>query len=110
MKAARSIDRETATYPWAAVINARMRNIENESHYTHAQRTQCIRMYDALESVYSCRGIHLNYRKRFVAIKIDNVNTFDRKALRLLEASWGSDVEKIVTAQGIIYRVCFTKG
>lgn len=109
MKAVRSIDRKTAPYPWAAAINARMRNIANETHYTHAQRTQCIRMYDALEGVYSCKGIHLNYRKRFVAIKVDGVYTFDRKALRLLEASWGNDVEKIVTAQGFIYRITFAK-
>lgn len=107
MKAARSIDREEAGAPWAAVYDARMRNIANASLYTDAQQARGMRMAFALELCYKADGIHVNYRKKFIAVKVDNAQVWDRKALRELEASWGSDVEKIVTKQGIIYRIKF---
>jgi hypothetical protein len=109
MKAQRTIDRDKAPIPFAAVLNARMLNIENESLYTQQQRTKVIAMMHALELVYKAAAFHINYRKRFIAIKIDDAQIWKRKDLRALEATWGDDVVKIFTKQGIIYRKSFAQ-
>jgi hypothetical protein len=107
MQKARSIDRDSAPIPWAAIANVRMRNIANASLFTDQQKAKAIAMSHALELCYKADGIHVNYRKKFIAVKVDNAQVWDRKALRSLEDSWGSDVEKIDTKQGIIYRKKF---
>jgi hypothetical protein len=107
MQKARNIDRDSAPIPWAAVANARMLNIANASLYTDAQKARGLRMAYALELCYKADGIHVNYRKTFIAVKVDNAQVWNRKELLALEASWGNDVQKIITKQGIIYRIKF---
>jgi hypothetical protein len=107
MKAARSIDRDSAPIPWAAVANARMLNIANASLYTDRQKTKAIAMSHALELCINSDGVHVNYRKTFIAVKVDNPRIYNRHSLRNLEESWGNNVEKIVTPQGYIYRIKF---
>lgn len=107
MQKARNIDRDSAPIPWAAVANARMRNIANASLYTDRQKAKAIAMSHALELCINCDGVHVNYRKTFIAIKVDNPHIYNRHSLRLLEESWGNNVEKIITPQGYIYRIKF---
>jgi hypothetical protein len=108
MLKARNIDREESTFPWVAARDARMRSYAASGGYTERQKIKCEAMKLALELVYKCKEIHLNYRKKFVAIKIDAPTYVDRKQLKLLEGDWGSNVAKILTPQGIIYRVTFS--
>jgi hypothetical protein len=105
---ARSINRDEATVPWYAARDARMRSAVEATHYTDMQKAKCEGMRFALEMVYGFKEIHITYRKKFVAIKVEHPIIRERKALRLLESDWGSNVVKIRTAQGIIYRVNFS--
>jgi hypothetical protein len=108
MLKARHIDSEESPVPWFAVQDARMRSYAASTRYTDRQKIKCEAMKLALELVYRCKEVHLNYRNKFVAIKIDAPSYVDRKQLKLLEGDWGNNVEKILTAQGIIYRVKFS--
>jgi hypothetical protein len=49
----------------------------------------------------------VTYRKKFVAIKLDQARVRDRHALSLLEKDYEKcgDVTKIVTDQGVTYRI-----
>ena len=106
MKAARSIDSERAPIAWAAVADARMRNIANASLYTDKQKAKAIAISHALELCINSDGVHVNYRKNFIAVKVDNPRIYNRHSLRNLEGSW-ENVEKIITKQGYIYRIKF---
>ena len=104
---ARNIDRDSAPFPWAAIANARMRNAVNASLYTDKQKAKAIAMSHALELCFNCNGVHVNYRKTFIAIKVDHPHTYNQHSLQSLEESWGNNVSKIVTDQGYIYRIKF---
>lgn len=107
MLKARNIDREAAPFPWAAIKNAEMRNAVNASNYSQQQKAKAMGMQYALELCVKCDATHINYRKTFIAIKIENPRIYNKLSLKLLEESWGADVAKIITPQGWIYRIKF---
>lgn len=101
-----AIDTQEAPNKWWAARDARMRAAAQWTHYTQAERTQAERMALGLEMVYSAKGIHINPRQRFITIKIDRPVVKDRKTLALLEQDYAAlGVIKVVSAQGIIYRI-----
>ncbi len=108
---AQVIERDVAPFPWLAARDAHMRSEVCKHTYSTKQRAKADAIKFALELCYSCRDIYLTYRQRFIAIKVENINRIDKKNLAMLEASWVGDssviVEKIKTAQGIIYRIKF---
>jgi hypothetical protein len=60
----------------------------------------------ALELCYSAKNFYINPRGKFITIKIDNPRVKDRSNLALLEQDYVEQgITKIVTAQGITYRI-----
>ena len=93
-------------YAYAAARDARMRAAAMWSHYTEAERVRAERTKLALELSYSDRIFYLNPRGKFITIKIDNPRVKDRANLALLEEDYAAQgITKIVTAQGITYRI-----
>ncbi len=89
-----------------AYLDARMRNLAGKSHYSYAQQTRAERMRLVLEIVYCAKDIYVNYRQRFIALKVDGARVADRVALSELEAEWAQEgITKAVTAQGVVYRI-----
>jgi len=105
MLKARNIDREEAPFPWAAIQNAAMRNAVNGSNYTQRQKAKAMGMQHALDLCVNVDGSYINYRKTFIAIKLDNPRVKDKAALKLLESDWGANIAKIITPQGWVYRI-----
>ena len=101
------IDSKSAgSYAYAAALNARMTSLVNSSHFSDAQKLQAERMQLAIDLVYSSRGVHVNYRKTQITIKVDQPRVRDRRMLALLEQDWtGAGVVKRVSDQGINYRI-----
>jgi len=92
-------------YARAATINARVSSYAASTHYTQSQRTQAERVKIMLEEVYS-GTVYLNYRKKFIAIKIETPRVRNSKLLRELETEYTlRGYSKIQTAQGITYRI-----
>jgi hypothetical protein len=59
-----------------------------------------------LEMVYNAKGIHINPRGKFIAIKVDQPQVRDRKNLALLEKDYELlSITKVVTEQGVTYRI-----
>lgn len=89
-----------------AFLDARMRNLAGKSHYSYAQQTRAERMRLVLEIVYTAKDIYINYRQRFIAVKVDGARVADKTSLSELEAEWALEgITKAVTAQGVVYRI-----
>lgn len=97
---------EDAPYKAAAAIDARMRNIAGASHYPQAKKIRAERVKYALELVYNAANIFINYRQKFIAVKVSAPTVYNKKDLALLEGDWTKEgITKHETAQGIIYRI-----
>lgn len=89
-----------------AFLDARMRNLAGKSHYSYAQQTRAERMRLVLEIVYTAKDIYINYRQRFIAVKVDGARVADKTNLSELEAEWALEgITKAVTDQGVVYRI-----
>ena len=93
-------------FAWFAARDARMRSFANASLYTEAEKNRAERMRMGLTLVYSAKEFHIEYRKKFISLKIDKPVVRDRKTLALLESDYNLlGVVKRVTNQGITYRI-----
>jgi len=94
------------SFAWFAAKDARQRSLSNASLFTDAQKAKAERVKFALELVYSCERVTVDYCKKWVRIKVHKGTIKDKKNLRLLENDWATQgIAKIATPQGIIYRV-----
>jgi hypothetical protein len=93
-------------FAWFAARDARMRSYENASLYTESEKNRAERMRMGLTLVYAGKEFHIEYRKKFISLKIDKPAVRDRKNLALLESDYTVlGVVKRVTNQGITYRI-----
>ena len=106
MKAQELETKSAGYYAYAAARDASMRAVAMWSHYTDRQRVRAERMKLGLEMVYNAKGIHINPRGKFIAVKVDRPQVRDRKNLALLEKDYELlSITKVVTEQGITYRI-----
>ena len=93
-------------YAYAAARDARMRAVAMWSHYDPKQQVEAERVKLGLELVYAAKGIYVNPRAKFIAVKVDQPRVRDRKGLQFLEEEWESKgYKKVATAQGVTYRI-----
>jgi hypothetical protein len=89
-----------------AYLDARMRNLAGKSHYSYKDQTRAERMKLVLELVYTAKEIYINYRAKFIAVKVDGARVADKVSLSELEAEWADQgITKAVSAQGVVYRI-----
>jgi hypothetical protein len=106
MKAQELETKSAGYYAFAAARDASMRAVAMWSHYTDRERVRAERMKLGLEMVYNAKGIHINPRGKFIAVKVDQPQVRDRKNLALLEKDYELlSITKVVTEQGITYRI-----
>lgn len=102
----KDLDTLSASNKWFAARDARMRNYIKSSLYNEVEKLKAERMRLGLGLVYSTKDIHINYRDRFIAIKLDNPTVKDNKTLRLLESDYAKQgIIKRTSSQGVIYRI-----
>ena len=106
MKAQELETKSAGYFAYAAARDASMRAIAMWSHYTDRERVRAERMKLGLEMVYNAKGIHINPRGKFIAVKVDQPQVRDRKNLALLEQDYVLEgITKVLTKQGITYRI-----
>ena len=89
-----------------AYLDARMRNLAGKSHYSYSDQTRAERMKIVLELVYTAKEIYINYRAKFIAVKVDGARVADKVSLSELETEWATQgITKAVSAQGVVYRI-----
>jgi len=102
----RDLDTQPATNRWWAAKDANRLNLRWEPTYSEQQKIKASRMRGCLDLVYGNRGVHVNFREKWIAVKVDRAIVRDRVNLRLLETDWAQEgIERRDTAQGVIYRI-----
>ena len=92
-------------FAFAAAMDALRRNGEMRSTYTSNQRKRAQSIYDLLDTAYSYKNMYMNFRKKFVSIKLEGARARDTMA-RDVEAMFRAEgIERLVSAQGVIYRI-----
>jgi hypothetical protein len=98
--------KDAGFYKFAAMRDARMRNEAMKSTYTDKERVRAERMRMGLECVYRSKEVHINYRKKFIAIKLSNAIMLNRASVADLERDYALEgISKEITPQAIIYRI-----
>lgn len=101
-----TLDTKQAPNAFFAARDARMRNYAQGSSYSAAEKLRAERMKLGLELVYAADEIHINYRGKFIAVKLSNARVRDRDSVNALEAAYAVEgIVKRVSAQGTIYRI-----
>ena len=89
-----------------AALNAYFRNREMACTYTREQQCLAQRALDLLDTAYAYAESYINYRKKFIAVKIEGAirrdKTMAREAVSILESK---GYEVVVTPQGIVVRI-----
>jgi hypothetical protein len=102
----KDINTPKAYNPWYAIQDAKRRSIANQSHFSQAKQVAADRMAMVLPMVYKNSGVYINYRAKFIAVKVSEATVKNSKDLVKLEADWTKlGYTKRVSAQGIIYRI-----
>ena len=102
----RDLDTKEACNAFFAARDARMRNYAMSSTYTERERLRAEQVKLGLECVYRVTEVHINYRQKFIAVKLTNALVRDRASVADLEAFYASQgIEKRISAQGTIYRI-----
>ena len=103
---ASTLDTKEASNAFFAARDARMRNYALSSTYTPAERLRAEQVKLGLECVYRSTEVHINYRKKFIAVKLSNALVRDRASVADLEAFYAQEgIVKRTSAQGTIYRI-----
>ena len=98
--------RNAGKFAWFAARDARMRSYENASLYTEEEKVRAERIRVGLTLAYRAKQFHVEYRKKFISVKLDGAVVLDRKNLKTLEADYSNlGVVKRVTNQGVTYRI-----
>jgi len=97
------------SFAYAAARDASIRNCINRSLYTELELRKTQTAVDLLDMVYKYSKLYVNYRKKFIAIKITDAQARSRRQKQELEQLFAdAGYSKVVTAQGTTYRL-FTR-
>lgn len=93
-------------FAWFANYDARMKSIVNGTRYNDHQKVRAERIRLALGLVVKAEQIFIEYRKRFISVKVHGPQYINKKQLNTLENDWElENIVKIKTSQGFTYRV-----
>jgi hypothetical protein len=103
----KSIETKSAgAYAYAAAMNATLYSDQCRMLYTNSQRAKAETFLDIVCAAYSARKAYITYRKSFMTIKVDAPTLRDRHARNVLDTICTErGYQKVVSAQGIIYRM-----
>lgn len=92
---------------WFAVQDAMRINENNKSKFTAQERQRAITALDLLDNAYKYDEAYINYRQKFIVIKLDGARIKDKRWLNEVESIFEerkTRIEKVVSNQGVIYR------
>lgn len=102
----RELDTREATNKWWAHRDAEQRSYAASTHYSEQQKIAAERMKLALDLCYSNKGIYVNFRNKFITVKVAAARVKNKFELLLLEKEYEQrGYTKAVSDQGVIYRI-----
>lgn len=89
-----------------AAINAQYRNREMAMTYNPTQLCSAQRAFDLLDTAYSYARSYVNYRKKFIAVKLERQTARNRKtAQEVLSILEDKGYSVVSTPQGLVVRI-----
>lgn len=93
-------------YAYFAARDAHIRNYANSTKFSDKERLRAEQIKLGLGMVYTSSNIFVNYRQKFITVKVCNGTVKNKQNLSLLEQDYEKEgITKIVTNQGIVYRI-----
>jgi hypothetical protein len=94
-------------YAWAASRDAAIKSYAASTGYTDAQKLRAERVKLGLELVYHNRAVRVNYRAKWVTVKVEGATVRDHRSLALLEADYvAQGITKRVNLEGdVLYKI-----
>ena len=92
----------------AAYLDAQRRSTVSKQLYTTQQQQQADALHELTRSAFIRSKVYLTYRDKFYTVKIEKPTAADRlsrEANNIEQMFAAAGAEKVVTAQGTIYRV-----
>lgn len=104
-------NRSAGGYARAAAIDASMRNLKNKSQWPNSYITAAEGIKWALDSIYRHGGMYINYRKKFISVKLEDPivdNNQRRAAAEFKQDLLDRGAEIVHTEQGLVVRILKT--
>jgi len=107
----RNLDNKEASTHYskqAAYLDAQRRSIVSKQLYAEQQQQQADALYELTRSAFMRSKVYLTYRDKFYTVKIEKPAAADRlsrEASNIEQMFAAAGAEKVITAQGTIYRV-----
>lgn len=94
-------------YAWAASRDAAIKSYVASTNYSDEQKLRAERIKVGLELVYNNRAVRINYRAKWITLKVEGASVRDRRWLALLEADYvAQGITKRVNLEGdILYKI-----
>lgn len=97
--------KDAGRFAVAAVLDAQRRNTNNKSHYSAEQLRKAVTVRDLMDTAFSYKGLYINYRKKFIAIKAEGARARDGFAREVLTMFEQQGYGVVSTQQGVIIRI-----
>jgi|APGre2960657423_1045063.scaffolds.fasta_scaffold00423_6 hypothetical protein len=99
--------RSAGFYAWAASRDAAIKSYVASTGYTDAQKLRAERVKLGLELVYNNRAVRINYRAKWITLKVEGASVRDSRSLALLEADYvAQGITKRVNLEGdVLYKI-----
>lgn len=97
---------ESAPCAWHAARDAERRSQNNRHLYTSEQRGRARTAADLIHGAYKYDQLYINYRKTFIAIKVEHAEVRNRRMLKVMDDIFAErGYTKAVTPHGVVYRL-----
>lgn len=97
---------QTRMEKYRAVMDAKRRNSEMSHTFSAAQKNRAQVLINSVREAYSHKGVYINYREKFIAVKLNGARVKNRALVNELESKWSREgITKAVSMQGVIYRI-----
>lgn len=100
------LNTQEASRPWFSIHDAHLRNLANQGFHSAANQKRAQEMKARLDNLYTHKGVFVNYRQKFISIKVNQGKANNMFDLTKQELDWMvQGVRRAVTPQGVIYRI-----
>jgi hypothetical protein len=93
---------------FAAKADIEQKNYENESLYSTSRKAQAERFAAAVREAYPLSTVYVNYRQKFIAVKVDRPLVTDRNRVQVAAIdtyAFAQKYQKVKTLNAVIYRI-----
>jgi hypothetical protein len=93
-------------FAFFAARDAAFKSAVNSSRFSNELKIKTERMKLVLEILYANDDITITYCKKWARVKVHNARPKDKKLIKEWDENWAIDnIVKVITDQGVIYRV-----